>query len=196
MGRSYNWAGGGANGVQLDRTWGNRGGGGGMRELIGDMAGDGAEQEWVGLIGEAGHEWGRAGLIGIQTLTCHDLQSPGLAHLPLQEVRVLGLAPLYVEGGFDLRALVNGTYALLRLYREASAKLGAMEAEELRRAGELGYLRDRQSKLKVGAGEPGEGLWFAPARRKGPSGSECPGRRRRAESCALSPAAADTRGFS
>ncbi|XP_043388874.1 afadin- and alpha-actinin-binding protein isoform X1 [Chelonia mydas] len=66
-----------------------------------------------------------------------------------EEVRVLGLAPLYVEGGFDLRALVNGTYALLRLYREASAKLGAMEAEELRRAGELGYLRDRQSKLKA-----------------------------------------------
>ncbi|XP_038234804.1 afadin- and alpha-actinin-binding protein-like isoform X2 [Dermochelys coriacea] len=66
-----------------------------------------------------------------------------------EEVRVLGLAPLYAEGGFDLRALVNGTYALLRLYREASAKLGAMEAEELRRAGELGYLRGRQNKLKV-----------------------------------------------
>ncbi|XP_073174751.1 afadin- and alpha-actinin-binding protein-like isoform X2 [Lepidochelys kempii] len=66
-----------------------------------------------------------------------------------EEVRVLGLAPLYAEGGFDLRALVNGTYALLRLYREASAKLGAMEAEELRRAGELGYLRGRQSKLKA-----------------------------------------------
>nr|XP_023967688.2 afadin- and alpha-actinin-binding protein [Chrysemys picta bellii] len=67
----------------------------------------------------------------------------------LIEVAGLGLAPLYAEGGFDLRALVNGTWALLRLYREASAKLGAMEAEELRRAGELGYLRGRQSKLKA-----------------------------------------------
>ncbi|XP_065431799.1 afadin- and alpha-actinin-binding protein isoform X2 [Chrysemys picta bellii] len=66
-----------------------------------------------------------------------------------EEVAGLGLAPLYAEGGFDLRALVNGTWALLRLYREASAKLGAMEAEELRRAGELGYLRGRQSKLKA-----------------------------------------------
>ncbi|TFK01382.1 exocyst complex component 1-like [Platysternon megacephalum] len=66
-----------------------------------------------------------------------------------EEVAVLGLAPLYAEGGVDLRALVNSTWALLRLYREASAKLGAMEAEELRRAGELGYLRGRQSKLKA-----------------------------------------------
>ncbi|KAM9115085.1 afadin- and alpha-actinin-binding protein-like [Pangshura tecta] len=66
-----------------------------------------------------------------------------------EEVVGLGLAPLCVEGGFDLRALVNGTWALLRHYREASAKLGAMEAEELRRAGELGYLRGRQSKIKA-----------------------------------------------
>ncbi|KAG6930336.1 synovial sarcoma, X breakpoint 2 interacting protein S homeolog [Chelydra serpentina] len=66
-----------------------------------------------------------------------------------EEVTGLGLAPLSAEGGLDLRALVNGTFALLRLYREALAKLGAMEAEELRRAGELGYLRGRQSKLKA-----------------------------------------------
>ncbi|XP_044851725.1 afadin- and alpha-actinin-binding protein-like [Mauremys mutica] len=66
-----------------------------------------------------------------------------------EEVAGLGLAPLWAEGGFDLRALVNGTWALLRRYREASAKLGAMEAEELRRAGELGYLRSRQCKLKA-----------------------------------------------
>nr|XP_032636267.1 afadin- and alpha-actinin-binding protein-like isoform X2 [Chelonoidis abingdonii] len=66
-----------------------------------------------------------------------------------EEVVGLGLTPLCAEGGFDLGALVNGTWALLRCYREALAKLGAMEAEELRRAGELGYLRGRQSKLKA-----------------------------------------------
>ncbi|XP_067416634.1 afadin- and alpha-actinin-binding protein A-like [Emydura macquarii macquarii] len=70
-----------------------------------------------------------------------------------EEVTTLGLAPLYVdegvEGGFDLLALVNGTYALLQLCREASAKLGTMEAEALSRAGELDYLRNRQSRLKA-----------------------------------------------
>uniref|UniRef100_A0A8C5EXW4 Afadin- and alpha-actinin-binding protein-like n=1 Tax=Gopherus evgoodei TaxID=1825980 RepID=A0A8C5EXW4_9SAUR len=109
-------------------------------------------------MGVSGSGWGSlgrwvasgegAGLIGIQILPRTDTPTPGLACLPLQEVVGLGLAPLCAEGGFDLRALVNGTWALLRHYREALAKLGAMEAEELRRAGELGYLRGRQSKLK------------------------------------------------
>ncbi|XP_075773292.1 afadin- and alpha-actinin-binding protein-like isoform X2 [Pelodiscus sinensis] len=66
-----------------------------------------------------------------------------------EEVTALGLAPLQGEGGLDLLALVNGTSALLQLYREASAQLGTSEAAELRRAGELDYLRGRQSKLKA-----------------------------------------------
>ncbi|XP_077185944.1 afadin- and alpha-actinin-binding protein-like isoform X2 [Paroedura picta] len=72
------------------------------------------------------------------------------------ELGALGLPALYqedgsgadLERGFSLLALVNGTCGLLNLYRSLSAKLGDMEAEEIRRAGELEYLRTRHAKLK------------------------------------------------
>ncbi|XP_054859655.1 afadin- and alpha-actinin-binding protein-like [Eublepharis macularius] len=71
-----------------------------------------------------------------------------------KELGALGLPALYdgsgtdAEHGFSLQALVNGTCGLLNLYQSVSAKLGDMEAEEIRRAGELDYLRTRQAKLK------------------------------------------------
>ncbi|XP_053154575.1 afadin- and alpha-actinin-binding protein-like isoform X2 [Hemicordylus capensis] len=73
-----------------------------------------------------------------------------------KELVELGLPSLYkdsgsgddAEHGVDLLALTNGTCRLLNLYQGMSAKLGDMEAEEMRRAGELDYLRTRQGKLK------------------------------------------------
>ncbi|XP_048343408.1 afadin- and alpha-actinin-binding protein-like [Sphaerodactylus townsendi] len=73
-----------------------------------------------------------------------------------KELGALGLPALYhddVSGadrkhGFSLLALVNGTCGLLNLYQGFSAKLVGIEAEEIRRAGELDSLRARQAKLK------------------------------------------------
>ncbi|XP_067321658.1 afadin- and alpha-actinin-binding protein A-like [Anolis sagrei] len=73
-----------------------------------------------------------------------------------KELVTLGFPALYkddgsgdgVEHGFDLLALVNSTTQLLRLYQEVTTKLADMEAEEMRRAGELDYLRARHGKLK------------------------------------------------
>ncbi|XP_015277312.1 PREDICTED: afadin- and alpha-actinin-binding protein-like, partial [Gekko japonicus] len=73
-----------------------------------------------------------------------------------KELGALGLPTLYKddgcgtdpERGFNLLALVNGTCGLLRLYHSVSAKLGDLEAEEIRRAGELDHLRARQAKLE------------------------------------------------
>ncbi|XP_066468791.1 afadin- and alpha-actinin-binding protein-like [Tiliqua scincoides] len=73
-----------------------------------------------------------------------------------KELVTLGLPALYKddgcgdgpEHGFDLLALVNGTSQLLELYQGVTAKLSDMEAEEMRRAGEVDSLRTRQSKLK------------------------------------------------
>ncbi|XP_028568899.2 afadin- and alpha-actinin-binding protein A-like [Podarcis muralis] len=73
-----------------------------------------------------------------------------------KELVMLGLPALYkddgsgdgAEHGFDLLALVNSTCRLLNLYQGVSAKLGDLEAEERRRAGELDYLRSRHGKLK------------------------------------------------
>nr|XP_056706529.1 afadin- and alpha-actinin-binding protein A-like [Euleptes europaea] len=73
-----------------------------------------------------------------------------------KELGSLGLPALYNDNGsgadaklgFSLLALVNGTCGLLNLYQGVSAKLGGLEAEEIRRAGELDYLRARQAKLK------------------------------------------------
>ncbi|KAL8164537.1 UNVERIFIED_CONTAM: hypothetical protein K2H54_053093, partial [Gekko kuhli] len=73
-----------------------------------------------------------------------------------KELGALGLPALYKddnsgadpERGFNLLALVNGTCGLLRLYHNVSSKLGDLEAEEIRRAGELDHLRARQAKLK------------------------------------------------
>ncbi|KAH0628745.1 hypothetical protein JD844_010226, partial [Phrynosoma platyrhinos] len=73
-----------------------------------------------------------------------------------KELVALGLPALYkddssgdgVEHGFDLLALVNGTTRLLNLYQGVTSKLADMEAEEMRRAGELDYLRTRHCKLK------------------------------------------------
>ncbi|XP_062979097.1 afadin- and alpha-actinin-binding protein A-like [Elgaria multicarinata webbii] len=73
-----------------------------------------------------------------------------------KELMALGLPALYKEdssedglkNGFDLLALVNGTCRLLNLYQGVSVQLGDMEAEAMRRAGELDYLRTRQGKLK------------------------------------------------
>ncbi|XP_072847611.2 afadin- and alpha-actinin-binding protein B [Pogona vitticeps] len=73
-----------------------------------------------------------------------------------KELVMLGIPALYkddgsgdgAEHGFDLLALVNGTSELLNLYQAAMAKLGDMEAEDVRRAGELDYLRMRHGKLK------------------------------------------------
>ncbi|XP_025019648.1 afadin- and alpha-actinin-binding protein-like [Python bivittatus] len=73
-----------------------------------------------------------------------------------KELVALGFPALYkddgsgdgVEHGFDLLELINGACRLLNLYQGTSSKLGDMEAEEMRRDGELDYLRERQSKLK------------------------------------------------
>ncbi|XP_042311664.1 afadin- and alpha-actinin-binding protein-like [Sceloporus undulatus] len=73
-----------------------------------------------------------------------------------KELETLGFPALYkddgsgdsVEHGFDLMALVNGTTQLLSLYQGVTAKMADMEAEEMRRAGELDYLRTRHGKLK------------------------------------------------
>ncbi|XP_060108045.1 afadin- and alpha-actinin-binding protein-like [Heteronotia binoei] len=73
-----------------------------------------------------------------------------------KELGALGLPALYkdeasgaeAEHGFNLLALVNGTCGLLNLYQSVSAKLGNMEAEEIKRSGEREYLRTRQAKLK------------------------------------------------
>ncbi|ETE71270.1 Afadin- and alpha-actinin-binding protein, partial [Ophiophagus hannah] len=53
-----------------------------------------------------------------------------------------------IEHGFDLLELVNGACRLLNLYQSASAKLGDVEAEKMRRDEELDYLREHQGKLK------------------------------------------------
>lgn len=71
----------------------------------------------------------------------------------------MGLPALYKDDGcgdgsehdLDLLALVNGASQLLELYQGTIAKLSDMETEEMRRAGELDYLRARQGKLKVRA---------------------------------------------
>ncbi|XP_070791347.1 afadin- and alpha-actinin-binding protein A-like [Pituophis catenifer annectens] len=73
-----------------------------------------------------------------------------------KELVVLGFPALYkddgsgdgIEHGFDLLELVNGACRLLNLYQSASAKLGDMETEKMRRDEELDYLREQQGKLK------------------------------------------------
>uniref|UniRef100_A0A803TJJ5 SSX family member 2 interacting protein n=1 Tax=Anolis carolinensis TaxID=28377 RepID=A0A803TJJ5_ANOCA len=73
-----------------------------------------------------------------------------------KELVALGFPALYkddgsgddIEHGFDLLALVNSTTQILRLYQETTAKLADIEVEEMRRAGELDYLRARHGKLK------------------------------------------------
>ncbi|XP_026567206.1 afadin- and alpha-actinin-binding protein-like [Pseudonaja textilis] len=73
-----------------------------------------------------------------------------------KELVALGFPALYkddgsgdgIEHGFDLLELVNGACRLLNLYQSASAKLGAMEAEKMRRDEEQDYLREQQGKLK------------------------------------------------
>ncbi|XP_060124765.1 afadin- and alpha-actinin-binding protein-like [Zootoca vivipara] len=104
----------------------------------------------------AGSEELLGGLGGLGDVVCwSDNVDHCIAYLN-KELVMLGLPALYkddgsgdgAEHGFDLLALVNSTCRLLNLYQGVSAKLGDLEAEERRRAGELDYLRSRHGKLK------------------------------------------------
>uniref|UniRef100_H3AH95 SSX family member 2 interacting protein n=1 Tax=Latimeria chalumnae TaxID=7897 RepID=H3AH95_LATCH len=71
-----------------------------------------------------------------------------------REVQTLGLPSLYEDGfegperGFNLVALVNCAYGLLRLYQETHAKLGSLESEQFKSNNERDFLRSNQVKLK------------------------------------------------